>query len=116
MLVRLLMAWKHCFGSVPTMVRDAVSYANSGFAHAGELREAFEDVAERNGQIDRRALGKYLSRSEGRVVGNMSFSKASKTMNAERWSVQTLSGVPSVMSVESVEIPQAKSMRDDDEF
>ena len=116
MLVRLLMAWKHCFGSVPTMVRDAVSYANSGFAHAGELREAFEDVAERNGQIDRRTLGKYLSRSEGRVVGNMSFSKASKTMNAERWSVQTLSGVSSVMSVESVEIPQEKSMRDDDEF
>lgn len=113
MLMRLLLAWRYCFGSVPTMVREAVSYANSGMANSGELREAFEDVAERNGQIDRRSLGKYLSRSEGRVIGNMSFSKASKTMNAERWSVQTLPGVSSVMSVESVDIPKEKLLPDD---
>lgn len=113
MLMRLLMAWKHCFGSVPTMVREAVTYADSGMANSGELREAFEDVAERRGQIDRRTLGKYLSRSEGRVIGNMSFSKASKTMNAERWSVHTLPGVSSVKSVESVDIPEEKSLPDD---
>ena len=105
MLLRLLLVWNQCFETVPTMVRDAIEYANSGLVNSGELREALDDVVGQLGQIDRRALGKYLSRSEDRVVGNMSFKRAPKRLNAERWSVQILPGVSSVRSVESVDIP-----------
>ncbi len=116
LLLRLLLAWKHCFGSVPTMVREAVSYATAGLANSDELRETLEEIAERRGEINRRTLGHYISRSEGRVVANMRFERSFTNLNAERWSVRTLSDVQSDVSDESVETPQEKSTHDNDEF
>ena len=102
MLLRLLLAWKQCFGSVPTMVREAVGYAFSGAANSGDLKEVFEEVAERKGEINRRILGHLIGRYEGRVVGGMKFERSFNKANAERWSVRTLSAEHSDLTDVSV--------------
>ena len=116
MLLRLLLAWRQCFGSVPTMVREAVSYAQSGAANSGDLREVLEEVAERRGEINRRILGHLIARYEGRVVGGMRFERSFTKANAERWSVRTLSAEQSDVTNVSVNKPQGKTDHHDDEF
>ncbi|CAN1572662.1 hypothetical protein MCEMAEM4_03392 [Burkholderiaceae bacterium] len=94
-LLRLLLAWKQCFGSIPTMVREAVTYTHSASAHSAELKEVLEEVAYKKGDIDRRVLGHFIARSEGRVVSGMKFERSFNKSNAERWSVRTISEEPS---------------------
>jgi hypothetical protein len=116
MLLRLLLAWKQCFASVPTMVREAVSYAVSGAANSGDLREVLEEVAERRGEINRRTLGHMIARYEGRVVGGMRFERSFTKANAERWSVRTLSTEKSDVSDVSVSFSQGETDHQYDEF
>lgn len=88
-LLRVMLAWRLCFGSAPTMVREAVAYASNGAAHSQDLLEALQEVAEnRKGEIDRRRLGHWISKSEGRVVGEMKFERSQTSGNAERWSLR----------------------------
>jgi len=116
MLLRLLLAWRLCFGSAPTMVREAVCHAFSGAAHSGDLREVLEEIAERRGDINRRILGHYISRAEGRVVQGIRFERSYTRENAERWSIRTLSAEPSDVSVVSVNSPPGKVNDLDGEF
>jgi hypothetical protein len=116
MLLRLLLAWKQCFGSVPTMVREAVSYAGSCAANSGDLKEVLEEVAERRGEINRRTLGHMIARYEGRVVGGMRFERSFTKANAERWSVRTLSTEQSDVSDVSVSSSQGKTDHLEDDF
>lgn len=115
-LLRLLLAWKQCFASVPTMVREAVSYAVSGAANSSDLKEVLEEVAERRGEINRRILGHTISRYEGRVVGGMRFERSFTKANAERWSVRTLSTEKSDVSDVSVSFFQEGTEHQHDEF
>jgi len=108
MLLRLLLAWKQCFGSVPTMVREAVSHALSGSTHSGDLKEVLEEVAERRGEINRRILGHLIARYEGRVVNGMRFERSFTKANSERWSVRTLFAEPSDMTDVSVILRQGE--------
>ena len=112
MLLRLLLAWKHCFGSAPTMVREAVSHACSGAVHSGDLKEVLDEIAERRGEINRRTLGHTIARYEGRVVGGMRFERSFTKANAERWSVRTLSVESSDLSDLSVSSPQRETDHD----
>lgn len=116
MLLRLLLAWKQCFASVPTMVREAVRHVHSGGTNSGDLKEVLEEVAERRGEINRRVLGHMIARYEGRVVGGMRFERSFNKANAERWSVRTLSTVQSDVSDESVKYPQGKTDYPEDDF
>jgi hypothetical protein len=116
MLLRLLLAWKQCFGSVPTMGREAVGYAFSGAANSGDLKEVFEEVAERKGEINRRILGHLIGRYEGRVVGGMKFERSFNKANAERWSIRTLSAEHSDVTVVSVGTPRGVIDQLDDVF
>jgi len=106
MLGRLLHAWQQAFGDAPTMIRTAVSKAEGTVGcidtdGGGELREAMREAAEERGEINRRRLGKWISRHAGRIVDGMRFTKASGTTSAERWRIERLTE-QSVMSVSSV--------------
>lgn len=80
-LSQLLHAWHECFGKRPVMVREAVITDNI------ELREAIMDIASERGDINRKRLGKWISRHAGRIVDGLKFEKATGTRSAESWRV-----------------------------
>lgn len=97
MLGRMLHGWNAVFGNAPTMIREAVNTAESDpFSKAKELKEAILEVAEQHGQINRRRLGKWIGRNQGRIVDGLRFERGSGTTSAERWSVKSVSTVSSV--------------------
>ena len=96
-LGRLLHAWVNEFSNSPTMIRDAVDKANTGF-DIEELREAMHEVADERGEINRRRLGKWIARHQGRIVDGLRFERASGTTSAERWQVKTVATTASVSS------------------
>lgn len=92
-LGRLLYAWNSHFGNAPTMTRQVVDRTTNGLEDAPDLREAIADIAEERGQINRRRLGRWISRHQERIVDGMKFTKASGTSSAERWCVQSVTTV-----------------------
>ena len=113
-LGRLLAAWRAVLGRTPTMIRAAVSEAETGASDAAKaLREVLLEVAEERGEVNRRRLGRWIARHQGRIVDGMRFARASSTTSAERWTVENVETPPreSVMSVLSVSTSQeAKSV------
>lgn len=85
-LGRLLHGWHEVFSDGPAMVRDAVSRAQQG----GELHEAMREVAEERGEINRRRLGRWIARHEGRIVDGMRFAKAQGKMFSDRWMIERI--------------------------
>ena len=98
-LGRLLLAWDESFGSAPTRIREAVSTAETGFSEdASALRDALLEVAEERGEINRRRLGRWIARHQGRIVDGRRFERAAGTTSAERWACKSVSTVPTVSS------------------
>jgi hypothetical protein len=89
-LGRLLHAWHAEFGETPTMIREAVIACEPG------MDEILREIAEDRQQINRRRLGRWISRHQGRIVDGLRFERASGTTSAERWQAK------SVMSDKSV--------------
>lgn len=99
-LGRLLQAWRDSFGTTPTRIREAVATAETGCSdNAKTLRECLLEVAEERGEINRRRLGRWIARHQGRIVDGQRFERAAGTTSAERWACKP---VESVMSVQSV--------------
>jgi hypothetical protein len=96
-LGRLLTAWRRVHGNRPTMIREAVTAAETGFAdEVKNLREALFEVAEERGEINRRRLGRWIARHQGRIVDGQRFERASTTSSAEKWTVQSVTSVSTV--------------------
>ena len=103
-LGRLLAAWHRVHGNRPAMIREAVSAAETGFADdAKNLREVLLEVAEERGEINRRRLGRWIARNQGRIVDGRRFVRASGTTSAERWAVESVMSVSEVCSSHPVE-------------
>jgi hypothetical protein len=66
-LSRVLEAWHIAFGNTPTRVRDAINPVLGNRQH-GELQEVLHDIAGERGEINRRRLGRWIKRHEGRIV------------------------------------------------
>lgn len=99
-LGRVLSAWLREFGSVPTMIREVCQKTDANaFQRNEELREALLEVAEERKEINRRKLGRWISRNEGRIVGGLRFERAEGNTSAERWIVRQVGSVSSVKSV-----------------
>ena len=99
-LGRVLTAWLREFGSVPTMIREVCQKTDAHvFQKNEELREALLEVAEERKEINRRKLGRWISRNEGRIVGGLRFERAEGNTSAERWIVRQVGSVSSVKSV-----------------
>lgn len=101
-LGRLLHAWQGVIGNSPAMIREAVDKCD-GYAASEELREALKEVAEERGEINRKRLGRWIARHQGRIVDGMRFEKASGTTFAERWQVKSVTLVKSVYTPQQPE-------------
>lgn len=84
-LGNLLHAWYGLYGSFPNMIREVVNSGND------ELQQAIEEIALERGMINRRRLGKWISRHAGRIVDGLKFEKDSGTRSAEAWAVKSVS-------------------------
>lgn len=103
-LGRLLAAWKRVHGNRPAMIREAVSAAETGFTdEAKNLRECLLEVAEERGEINRRRLGRWIARHQGRIVDGLRFVRASGTTSAERWAAESVISVSQVDTSHPVE-------------
>jgi hypothetical protein len=83
------------------MIREAVAKVSSApeFETTGlvdELREAMLAVSDEKGVINRRILGKWISRHQDRIVNGLRFERSRGSTNAERWFVKSVSSVTSV--------------------
>ena len=90
-LGRLLTAWQSVFGSAPAMVRDALNQTLLYDDKHVELREVLHDIAAERGEINRRRLGRWIRRHEGRIVDGQRFVRASGNRSAEAWRVESVS-------------------------
>ena len=88
------------------MIRELVDKALNGFA-TDELREVLREIADERGEINRRRLGKWISRKQGVIVDGLRFERASGTTSAERWRVKSVASVTSVLSVPQPEIAKS---------
>lgn len=100
-LGRLLHAWHAEFGETPTMIREAAILCEPG------MDEIFREIAEDKGQINRRRLGKWISRHQGRIVDGLRFERASGTTSAERWQSKSVTSDKSVAFPERTESVEA---------
>ncbi|MDK9706385.1 MAG: RepB family DNA primase [Desulforhopalus sp.] len=102
-LGQLLQAWQASFGDRPVMVREAAISTDV------ELREAIMDIASERGEINRKRLGKWISRHASRIVDGRRFEKDTASRSAEAWMVKTVTSVSSVF-----DHPSEKDVERDD--
>ena len=94
----LLLAWHGVFGSVETTSKEAIFYANQTMLDDEgtvirinpDLYAVLSDHFKgRDGGIDTRKLGDYLSQNSNRVYGGMRFEKCGTRQNYVLWKVVT---------------------------
>ncbi|MFQ5510059.1 MAG: hypothetical protein ACE5FN_12115 [Leptospirillia bacterium] len=95
-LGRLLSAWRGVFDNRPAMVRDAVNRSSGYNPEHEELKEVLHDIADERGNINRRRLGRWIKRHEGRIVDGLKFTRAGGSRSAEAWQVESVTSVKSV--------------------
>ncbi len=93
-LGRLLHAWRKAFGNAATMIREAVNQTNT--LGNDDLLEVLREVSEERGEINRRRLGKWIARHQGRIVDGLRFERASGTTSAEKWVAKSVTSVMKV--------------------
>jgi len=98
-LVAVLTAWRETFGTQSATVADATHAATAaGMSERPRLRDALVEVAgERNGDINSRRLGRYLSRHLRRIEGGLRLEDAGSDPTTSR----RMFRVTSVISVSS---------------
>jgi hypothetical protein len=84
-LGRFLTAWRAKFGSAPTAIRTLAEHVDT-FSQS-ELHEIVMEIADERGKINRRRLGKWISRHQGRIVDGLKFARAGQSGGAECWQV-----------------------------
>ena len=73
------------------MIRDAVDKTNV-FGNE-ELHEVLREICEERGEINRRRLGKWIARHQGRIVDGLRFERASGTTSAEKWLAKSVTSI-----------------------
>jgi hypothetical protein len=82
LLGRLLKGWCRIFQTTNAMVRNLIDKADE------EFKEVLNDIAEERGDINRRKLGRWIKRNEGRIVNGLRLNRASGARNASAWRVE----------------------------
>jgi putative DNA primase/helicase len=107
-LIMVLSAWRDAFGTHAASVADAVEAANApGQSARPQLFEALLGVAgERNGDLNARRLGRYLTRNVRRIESGMRLENAGVDLltNRHRFVVTGVSGVTGVSTTQRAEI------------
>ena len=89
-LVRLMRSWDEAFADSPTRVKTVAERCGWSSDLNAELKEAVLDVAGERGEVNRRRLGWYLRRHEGRIVDGMQFLRSDRSQNAELWQIKKI--------------------------
>ncbi len=95
-LVQVMLAWWGAFGDAPGTVAEAIkATGNTASAIDGEaasaLKEALENIAgDRAGNINRKRLGHWLARHEGRIVENKRFVRHAPKNGSVVWSLEAV--------------------------
>ena len=84
LLGRLLQGWSKIFQTTNAMVRNLIDKANFD----DEFKEVLNDIAEERGDINRRKLGWWIKRNEGRIVNGFRLTRASGAGNSSAWHVE----------------------------
>ena len=84
LLGRLLKGWCRIFQTTNAMVRNLIDKANFD----DEFKEVLNDIAEERGDINRRKLGRWIKRNEGRIVNGLRLTRASGAGNSSAWRVE----------------------------
>ena len=86
-----LSAWYGKFESEPKMVRDILPLIEGDFEqkceHLVAIKEVFEDVAYIRGVYDRKRIGHWLKRNQGKLANNYKLVKADGKRAASVWKV-----------------------------
>ena len=109
-LGRLLHAWRKVFADGPAMVREVIDKSSATFTGDFDLIEVLREIAEERGEINRRRLGRWIARHQGRIVDGLRFERDSGTSSAEKWRVK------SVMSVSTVTFPESAQSANEEEM
>ncbi len=101
-LGNLLHNWHGRFMGSPTPVRKLVEAVE--FNRETALAEAVRDIAEERGVINRKRLGRWIARHQGRIVNGLKLERGTRGNGAETWCVVGLgvSGLSSGQTSESV--------------
>lgn len=95
-LGRLLLAWQRVFGSSLTNIREVADKIDITGSINAELSEIVREIADERGSINRRRLGRWIARHQGRIVHGLKFVRDTPKGGSERWKV--VSGVMGVSS------------------
>jgi hypothetical protein len=87
-LSRLLTAWEGVFDSKPASVRDILDGVFPPTEYMKDLRELTHDIAEDRGQINRRRLGRWFKRHEGRIVDGIRRVHVADGRSTNAWRVE----------------------------
>ena len=98
-LSRFLDEWFSVFGKVPAMVRDAVRHATAAYDVNVELREVLQDIAGERGEINRRKLGWWIRRHEGRIIDGKKIIRGKGNGSSEYWRIEVVESVSPVSQV-----------------
>jgi putative DNA primase/helicase len=107
-LVALLTAWRDAFDTNPASVANAVEAATAtGMSARPQLLDAINAVAgERNGGVNNRRLGRYLTRNIRRIEGGSRFEDAGTDLLTKNrlFRVAGVTGVTGVSTTQRAEI------------
>jgi hypothetical protein len=106
-LGRFLEAWVALFGTRPAMIRDVVSKAGSVYEEFADLRDVVLEIAGERGEVNRRRLGWWLKRHEGRLVNGRKFVQVESGGSAAKWQVLLNPEVSKVLEVSSSQCENA---------
>jgi len=103
-LAVMLDAWERRYGDRPTRVHRVVE--DVVFGRCSELEELVRDIAEERATINRRRLGRWIARHQGRVVDGRRFERGPRSGGSETWRVVGLvvSGVRAAPRAQSVPV------------
>ncbi len=92
----------------PDMIREAVNraktYAFGPITNVqAEMKDLMRKIAEDCGEINRRRLGKWIARHQGRIVDGLRFEKASGTTSEEKWITKSATSVLTVLDERGAE-------------
>jgi hypothetical protein len=83
--VALLRALEQAYGSEPFLMSKALELSKTDLA----LEQAFRGIAERNGHVDKRAVGWWSRRWKDRIADGLCLREAEKDHGVVRWKITT---------------------------
>lgn len=95
-LGRLLTGWWETFGDAPTSVSDLAKKCEIAIGYGKEtyLVDSVREIAEQRGTLNRKKLGRWISRHQGQIVEGKKLTRGTRQSGSERWVVSSIAISP----------------------